>query len=497
MLPSGLRLRPNEWMFIAVSYDLVQGTVTLFVDGQTHTVQPTSVLPAGGSLLVGGGPDSPGFHGHIDNLFVFAEALSKDELNFLRKTETREGGYPLVAGNAGFALACTGGFGVRTEAAADTGTSIQSDGFSGSLMQFSTLLWLQASSLLHGDRVLLDKSQGGGGAAGARSLEYRLSVVDDEPTDSRWLAINLGQAEASSSSTAAEWGFVWRVLLCSLSSPLTLQSDWQHVAVTWDGLMVRVYLNGAFVDSLAWEGNSDDVDTEGTGSLFIQDFGSPLCVGMSCSQSELEQTGGVDAGFLGYIDELSVWNVSLTAADIARLYTSAPLPTDYTHVVVYFPFNEGRGVTTVSRGGSSSPGGVTATLTPLYDTVHEKSANDQWVPSSAPLGTSRLRTPKGQSVMIHLNSSDPMSEEEDTSVFVITQTPAHGTLHSAVAATKEVLFPRHLEAELRVGDVVTSRDLVFVPDVDFIGDDALSFRVFRTVEDAVQLTVTVAPARRS
>jgi hypothetical protein len=75
---------------------------------------------------------------------------------------------------------------------------------------------------------------------------------------------------------------------------------WQHVAAVADGQFVRVYLNGTEVKSVAYDGTIK----QGTG------------VGLGVG----DMAGGDGLRYNGYIDELAIWKVALTPAEILSHY---------------------------------------------------------------------------------------------------------------------------------------------------------------------------------
>lgn len=84
-------------------------------------------------------------------------------------------------------------------------------------------------------------------------------------------------------------------------SPLVADT-WQHVAVTFDGINARFYLNGA-------------LNSELSRSELVGDSSNPLRIG-----SDTNQPAG--NFFVGTINNLALWGVKLTAAQIAEIYNS-------------------------------------------------------------------------------------------------------------------------------------------------------------------------------
>ena len=81
-------------------------------------------------------------------------------------------------------------------------------------------------------------------------------------------------------------------------------NEWHHIAGVADGTMLRVYLDGVEVDAVPYDGTANLV--EGTG----------LGVG--------DMNGGNGLRFNGWLDEVALWNVALTPAQIASHFDAGP-----------------------------------------------------------------------------------------------------------------------------------------------------------------------------
>jgi hypothetical protein len=88
------------------------------------------------------------------------------------------------------------------------------------------------------------------------------------------------------------------------SAPLTL-GQWYHILFTYDGSMQRLYLNGAFQGQAAATGNLDISNPN-------------LAFGAKKSDSGSDFNGQID----GWIDEVAIYNVALSAGEISTLYTN-------------------------------------------------------------------------------------------------------------------------------------------------------------------------------
>jgi hypothetical protein len=116
----------------------------------------------------------------------------------------------------------------------------------------------------------------------------------------------------------------------------SLFANWFHLAFTFDGSSVNVYLNGTQIGSKSWSGE-------------IVDYSCPLFIGESSvsynkPRYSIEEKSGV------LIDSISIWNTSLDTDYISSSYKASPRLDDR-HLVLYFPFDEGYGLQAGSFNG--------------------------------------------------------------------------------------------------------------------------------------------------
>jgi len=115
-------------------------------------------------------------------------------------------------------------------------------------------------------------------------------------------------------------------------------STWTHVAGTFDGDTLKLYVNGLLSALTPFQGSI-------TGSSFY----SPKIGRLA------DSFGG--RYFTGLIDEVRVWNRDLSAAEITNRMNRHLNPAVETGLVGYWSFNEGSGTTTTdfsSGGGNAS-----------------------------------------------------------------------------------------------------------------------------------------------
>ena len=112
---------------------------------------------------------------------------------------------------------------------------------------------------------------------------------------------------------------------------------WHHIAYTVDAAGGKLYVDGVLKNSQAWEGTPAATTTA-----------EPLRVG--------RYPGSTD--FAGQIDEVSLWNVARTQAQIQAGMTAGTEP----GLLAYYRFDESSGTAvTGSRAGGIHPGTLTGT----------------------------------------------------------------------------------------------------------------------------------------
>jgi len=109
-------------------------------------------------------------------------------------------------------------------------------------------------------------------------------------------------------------GLGWREVV----TPYPGKDAWHHVAATYDGTYMRIYINGVLANQLAVAGTIT-VNT------------NPLTIGY--------QNGYTNEFFKGKLDELRIWNRALSQCEIAANRNCEI--TDQNGLVAYYKFNQG------------------------------------------------------------------------------------------------------------------------------------------------------------
>jgi hypothetical protein len=120
-----------------------------------------------------------------------------------------------------------------------------------------------------------------------------------------------------------------------------VESEWYHVAATYDGRRIRLLLNGVV------EGVAD-----GDGAWVL----APKMVKPSAYAHPLELGGAFRNG---WIDEVKLWAVARTPEQVADAMYCAPYQ-QLDQVAAYFPFNEGGSSTASGHGLECAQGGALA-----------------------------------------------------------------------------------------------------------------------------------------
>ncbi|MEO6314880.1 MAG: LamG-like jellyroll fold domain-containing protein [Chitinophagaceae bacterium] len=147
----------------------------------------------------------------------------------------------------------------------------------------------------------------------------------------------------------------------TISAAYPSRNAWHHLALTYDGANMKLYIDGTLANSLAQ-----------TGVISVNS--NVLALGNQTGFSEY---------FGGYADEVRIWNVARTQAQIQAAQQIEIDPTAQTGLVSYYTFNQGvtggtnTGLTTVADQKGSNNGslnnfafsGAASNFVPQYTTL--------------------------------------------------------------------------------------------------------------------------------
>lgn len=270
-------LTTGRWHHVAVTYD--GRNIRFYIDGVLDSYQPAANLTFGSTtepLIIGA--DFPGgdeyFDGKIADVRVFSEALSTEQIRALASSQTRSPVTPVVE-----ALSTRNGFGISFNGTSQYWPVVHTNG-----QTMSRAVTMAA-------HIFVDEFGDWDGiiTKGVNVSPYAMQLWRNGA-----LRFTANEGGPAGGVGKGSWN----------SSTLLTAGRWHHVAVTYDGLNIRFYIDGA-LDSYQPAANlSFGATTE------------PLIVGVDFP--------GGDEYFDGRIANVKVFNQALAAEQIRVLATERP-----------------------------------------------------------------------------------------------------------------------------------------------------------------------------
>ncbi|MDR6488986.1 hypothetical protein J2799_003521 [Chryseobacterium vietnamense] len=162
---------------------------------------------------------------------------------------------------------------------------------------------------------------------------YISSIMGTEVSDSNSAFLRLG--DASLANNKLQFVVSINNVQQKLASATALNANtWYHVAATYDGANMKIYINGVLDATKAQTGNVNSTGAFNVGYLY-----------------------NTSRNFNGKIDEVRVWKRALSQTEISQNMCNVSVPA--TSLAAYWKFNEGSGSTVQDTSGN----GVTLTLT--------------------------------------------------------------------------------------------------------------------------------------
>ncbi len=173
-----------------------------------------------------------------------------------------------------------------------------------------------------------------------RTNYWEGSIIDKEGPGLQGYMLRVGDNGKISFNLGTGSG--WEDLITPAST-LSLNT-WQHIAATYDGTTMRIYVNGTQV-------------TTKSSSVSIANAGSNFIIG--------NWGGGTDRGFIGMIDEVRVWNTVRTQTDInANKFVN--IASNTSGLKAYYKLDEGSGSSTTDATGLGNSGTLSGSPAPTW-----------------------------------------------------------------------------------------------------------------------------------
>ncbi|MEF9480017.1 glycosyl hydrolase family 18 protein [Chryseobacterium sp. 1B4] len=162
---------------------------------------------------------------------------------------------------------------------------------------------------------------------------YISSIMGTEVSDSNSAFLRLG--DASLANNKLQFVVSINNVQQKLASATALNANtWYHVAATYDGANMKIYINGVLDATKAQTGSVNSTGAFNVGYLY-----------------------NTSRNFNGKIDEVRVWKRALSQTEISQNMCNVSVPA--ASLAAYWKFNEGSGSTVQDTSGN----GVTLTLT--------------------------------------------------------------------------------------------------------------------------------------
>jgi prepilin-type N-terminal cleavage/methylation domain-containing protein len=180
-------------------------------------------------------------------------------------------------------------------------------------------IWFKATDITDSQSIISRREDGGG---------YELRLAS---------AVNCGGDNSMCFTLGLTTGSGYEPMGIRIdNNGLNLASNaWHHVAATYDGTIMRLYINGVLATTRLLPGT-------------IRSNTAPLCIGAFADDNNCQESTNI---FTGSLDDARVYNRVLNPSEIALLADFRPV--DKTGLVGHWKFDEAKGTTTVNSVNNS------------------------------------------------------------------------------------------------------------------------------------------------
>jgi hypothetical protein len=298
-------LSSSQWNHVAFRYNQINdsgtflGEVTIFVNGAEVAKQTNNLPFAGTGVVRLGQTEAEDFTGMLDNIVISGYALTQDEIkeymnqapvlnlhldegleNVLQSitSYSDDGPSGLTATCTGAACPVAGSRGQIREAPVFDGDDLLTipDNNALDLETFSVGLWVKPQQIKNDFQPLLVKE-----ASNGTARNYGLFIKPD----TLQVHYSLQQSNCSTSVSGDSIGTLF-------------QNQWNHVMMTFDGTVSKIYINGTLQGSQSYNGTPCQNN-------------HPVKIGNEVSAY---------TGFEGALDEITLHNTALSAVEISDLF---------------------------------------------------------------------------------------------------------------------------------------------------------------------------------
>lgn len=335
-------LQTNVWYHIAVTWDGTKENIRLYVNGVSvgartdgGNINTTGLANPSGSFRIGNwaDPTTRYLNGTVDEVRIWNVNRTAAQIeSAMFQTAADQTGlvaYYKMDGGSGTSLVNS------TPTAGLTGTLVGSPA------------WVASPVIKNANALSFDGTNDLVNLSTSSSLKFSSSFTAELWVKSANWAV-AAQQQLISCYESGGWGitltsdgkmnFLIRSAVSGTSyvgvsypvSNLT-NNTWYHVAGTFDGRFMRMYVNGNLVGSY---------DLGSSGTVFYSYPSNPVFIGADPTDNATPQ----GLYFAGQIDEVRLWNIARTQAQIQSVMNTEIDPTDATQttgLVSYYRFNQG------------------------------------------------------------------------------------------------------------------------------------------------------------
>ncbi len=349
----------NTWNHVVVTYGDGDGMMRVYVNGEekasfnTGTKRPNNALYYTKMTQVGSAGE-PGdflgnanlrlFHGKIDDVLIFREPLSAAEVSNVYHSGAEAVNLRFDDPPGGRQSSDTPGKAYLENAADASGLHNGTcEGAECPVLGVAGREWRAALFDGVDDVVVLDNSQGDAFAFGG-TVPFSLAAwVYPQRADGVIIGkYNHGVEGAYylGISNDGRIQFHREVRPYDIASPNALPfARWSHVAATYDGATMRIYVNGALVGSMSSSGGMDSAPN------------TSITIGAYYEQ------GSFTRFFSGMLDDVRIYRRALGSDEVLALYRSAP--------ALQMAFDEAHGATSFADAANNLNGTCSGSACPL------------------------------------------------------------------------------------------------------------------------------------